>query len=232
MANGASDLEFSCDFLLCPNLTSPMILGLDFIMEQQLVLNFETGEISRQGQVLVCVKTPLTLVTSERTDSDVSTAPSEPVETATATVDTAIVGDGFVEREIKNFAEVQGRTDMTVHEIRLTNPTPIKQWYRPQNPAMQQIIDEEVDRMLTEDIIEPSESPWSSPIVLADKKDGRKKRFCIDFRKINSVSQKDAYPIPHINGILDKLPKDTAENSTGARTDQPGSPTLDFPASG
>jgi hypothetical protein len=69
---------------------------------------------------------------------------------------------------------------------------------------MQGIIDEEVDKMLAEGVIEPSDSPWSSPIVLAKKKDG-KHRFCIDFRKVNEVTRKDAYPLPFINVILDKL---------------------------
>jgi hypothetical protein len=69
---------------------------------------------------------------------------------------------------------------------------------------MQGIIDEEVDKMLTEGVIEPSESPWSSPIVLAKKKDG-KYRFCIDFRKVNEVTRKDAYSLPFIKVILDKL---------------------------
>jgi hypothetical protein len=69
---------------------------------------------------------------------------------------------------------------------------------------MEGIIDEEVDKMLAEGVIEPSDSPWSSPIVLAKKKDG-KHRFCIDFRKVNEVTRKDAYPLPFINVILDKL---------------------------
>ena len=66
------------------------------------------------------------------------------------------------------------------------------------------MINKEVDQMLADGIIEPSESPWSSPIVLAKKKDG-KYRFCIDFQKVNEVTRKDAYPLPFINAILDKL---------------------------
>jgi hypothetical protein len=69
---------------------------------------------------------------------------------------------------------------------------------------MQAVINEEVDRMLAEGIIEPSHSPWSSPVVIAKKKDGAP-RFCINFKKINDVSRKDAYPLPFINAILDKL---------------------------
>ena len=47
-------------------------------------------------------------------------------------------------------------------------------------------------------------SPWSSPIVLVPKKDGSS-RFCVDYRRLNSVSRKDVYPLPRIDDILDTL---------------------------
>lgn len=58
--------------------------------------------------------------------------------------------------------------------------------------------------MLKAGIIEPSFSEWSNPIVMVKKPNG-KYRFCLDFRKVNGVSKKDAYPLPNMNGILDKL---------------------------
>jgi len=69
---------------------------------------------------------------------------------------------------------------------------------------MQKIIDDEVEEMLRNGIIEPSASPWSSPVVIVKKKDGRP-RFCIDFRKVNEVTEHDAYPLPQIHATLDKL---------------------------
>ena len=57
--------------------------------------------------------------------------------------------------------------------------------------------------MLANDIIEPSQSEWSSPIIMA-KRNG-KYRFCLDFRKVNSVTKKDAYPLPFMSSILDRL---------------------------
>jgi len=62
---------------------------------------------------------------------------------------------------------------------------------------MQRIIDDEVSSMEKDGIVEPSNSAWSSPIVIVRKKDGRH-RFCIDFRKVNEVTERDAYPLPHI----------------------------------
>lgn len=58
--------------------------------------------------------------------------------------------------------------------------------------------------MLEKDIIQPSTSPWASPIVLVRKKDGSQ-RFCIDYRKLNGITKKDAYPIPRIDDTLDTL---------------------------
>ena len=58
--------------------------------------------------------------------------------------------------------------------------------------------------MVDKGTIQPSQSPWSSPIVLVKKKNGTL-RFCIDYRKLNAATRKDAYPIPRIDDTLDTL---------------------------
>ena len=65
-------------------------------------------------------------------------------------------------------------------------------------------MQEEVDKMLAADVIRPSYSPWRSPVVIIPKKDGSK-RFCVDFRKVNKVTEQDSFPIPRIDDILDRL---------------------------
>ena len=91
------------------------------------------------------------------------------------------------------------------HEIILEPGTkPIKQRYYPVSPFKQKIIDDEVEEMLKLGVIEKSNSPWSSPVCLARKKDGSF-RFCIDFRQVNKYTKKDAYPLPYIATILNRL---------------------------
>ncbi len=61
-----------------------------------------------------------------------------------------------------------------------------------------------LDDMLGRSVIQPSSSPWASPVVLVPKKDGSL-RFCIDYQKVNSVTRKDAYPLPRVDDTLDIL---------------------------
>ena len=60
--------------------------------------------------------------------------------------------------------------------------------------------------MLELGVIEPSRSEWCSPIVMVGKKDGST-RFCVDFRKVNAISKFNAYPMPRVDELLDRLGK-------------------------
>ena len=64
--------------------------------------------------------------------------------------------------------------------------------------------DKQIEEMLKKDVIQPSSSPWASAIVMVTKKDGSK-RFCVDYRKLNDITVKDAYPLPRIDASLDQL---------------------------
>ena len=115
------------------------------------------------------------------------------------------------------FTSTPGRTNILKHHIELIPGT------KPRNsspyryaPARRKIIDLHLDEMLTQRVIVPSKSPWVSPIVLAPKKDGSY-RLCIDYRKLNEVIVRGAYPIPRIDDILYALQNTRFISTLGLR---------------
>jgi len=100
--------------------------------------------------------------------------------------------------------DLPGRTTLAEHKITLTTNEPIrvKQYPLPYNTK--QDIQKEVEVMLSLDVIEPSESPYSSPVVIVRKKDGTN-RFCVDFRMLNKSTIFDAEPMPNTDEIFSRL---------------------------
>lgn len=85
-----------------------------------------------------------------------------------------------------------------------TDSRPIRQRAYRAPLSKRKIISDQIDDMLNQGIIRPSSSPWASPITLVPKKGGEL-RFCVDYRKLNSVTIKDSYPLPLIQDIFDQL---------------------------
>ena len=104
--------------------------------------------------------------------------------------------DWFAKRDGKT-----GNTDWGEHGVNVQGAPPLKTSYQGVPRAKQQIDDEHVDKMLKQGVIEPSDSPWSFPTVLVTKKDGSI-RFCVDYRRLNALSLKDAYNLPRIDETL------------------------------
>jgi len=97
-----------------------------------------------------------------------------------------------------------GWTDLVTHRIDTGDHRPIRQQLRRYPPLHLQAIDEHLQGMLEQDVKEPASSPWASNIVLTKKKDGTL-RCCIDYRRINVITRKDAYPLPKTDQCLDAL---------------------------
>ena len=97
-----------------------------------------------------------------------------------------------------------GRTNRLQHHIRTSDANPIRQTMRRVPMAQRDEMRQLLTRMLQEGVVEPSTSPWASPVVLVRKKDGTT-RFCIDYQRLNAVTHKDAYPLPRIDETLDTL---------------------------
>ena len=102
------------------------------------------------------------------------------------------------------FTVTSGRSDIITHDI-VTEPRK-RVKFRPYRvpEARRQVIREEFKRMLRLGIIEESHSAWSSPIVLVKKPDGSR-QFSNTFRKLNEISLCEAYPMPRINELIERL---------------------------
>ena len=97
-----------------------------------------------------------------------------------------------------------GCTDVICHRIETGDHVPVRQPpYR--IPMMhREVIGKMVNEMQDRGIVQPSASPWASPVVLVPKKDGSL-RFCVDYRRLNALTKKDVYPLPRIDDIVDTL---------------------------
>jgi len=176
------DKAETIDFYLVPSLQQEVILGIDFWKKFQIAPQL-ISQIDILGENSnVDVEIPLTEEEKSKLKTVISLFP-------------CFEKEGL------------GLTDLMQHKIELIeNTKPIKQRYFPVSPAIEKLIHAEIDEMLRLNVIEEApHSPWSSPIVLIRKND--KVRLCLDSRKVNLFTIKDAYPLPLIDGILSRLPK-------------------------
>ena len=81
---------------------------------------------------------------------------------------------------------------------------PIKVPGRPYSPLDLEKIKDFIDENIANGIIKESEAPWSAPLVLATKADGTT-RVCVDYRALNRVTKKDAYPLPRMDESFQKF---------------------------
>ncbi|XP_060536007.1 uncharacterized protein LOC132707976 [Cylas formicarius] len=173
------------DVLVVPELSNNLILGTDFWISMDVVPNLKRNEwrFGEYPMVEVCGITDESTLTEDQRERL----------------------NSLVDEKFERMSKGLGYTTVATHEIVLEeNVKPIKQRYYPVSPFKQKILDEEVKKMLEMDVIEPSKSAWSSPVLLVPKEDNAY-RFCVDYRALNKVTKKDAYPLPYVSSILDRL---------------------------
>ncbi|CAF4637904.1 unnamed protein product, partial [Rotaria sp. Silwood2] len=90
------------------------------------------------------------------------------------------------------------------HTINTGNNPPISSRPYPRTPQQRRELQAEIHKMLQTNQIRPSNSPWSSPVIIHKKKDGSV-RFLVDYRKLNSVTKKDSFPQPTTEELLQRL---------------------------
>jgi hypothetical protein len=96
-----------------------------------------------------------------------------------------------------------GQVDSTGHHVETTGGPIFQQPYRA-GPFARTAEQAEVNRMLEEDIIEPATSEWSSPVVLVPVRD-EGMCFCVDYSKLNNLTERDDYPLLRLDECIDSL---------------------------
>lgn len=97
-----------------------------------------------------------------------------------------------------------GVTNCGYHEIETEDSMPIRLPPYRAAPAIKTEIEKQVDNMKEHNIIQPSTSPWTSPVVLVKKKDGSY-RFAVDYRRLNSITKPMSYPLPNLDDVFDAI---------------------------
>ena len=97
-----------------------------------------------------------------------------------------------------------GQTNEGEHVIITEDVYPIKKNAYRTSPKENEFIKSEIDEMLKQDLIKPSTTPWSFPVVVVKKKNG-KFRLCVNYKALNDVTKKDNYPLPYVDDIFDSL---------------------------
>ena len=174
--------------------TSSIILGFDFISQHGVVVDGAHLSVRFPNFNL-----SLPVISASSHSVIRSIAPSE-------SHDASLLAqrDAVINRHPTLFDGKLGITSVASHRIDTGDAYPIKTNRILSSPAEMAEIDRQLDEMLRDDVIEPSSSPWASPVVLVRKADSSW-RFAIDYRRVNDVTNKDASPLPLQIEFIDRL---------------------------
>lgn len=160
------------DILIVPEIEQEVILGTEFWKKMGVIPDQRSGQ-------WIFFKQPKVEITA--IEARTTLKPDQEQEL------TKILDEEFPQL----FSEKLGYAKGITHKIEVDGP-PIRQRANPISPALQKQLETELDNMIRKGIVERSNSPWSSPVLLVPRKDG-KYRFCVDYRKLNNVTRRDAY---------------------------------------
>ena len=108
-----------------------------------------------------------------------------------------------------------GRTWLQTHDIDTGNSPSVRSAFYKQSPEMRRETERQVKEMLKHNIIEPSNSPWYSPVVLI-KKSNNEYRFAVDYRKLNKITKPQSFPLPRLSDMFDAIGESNAKFFTSA----------------
>lgn len=110
----------------------------------------------------------------------------------------------LVNRFLSVFQDIPSRTSLIEHDVDVGNAAPIRQHPYRVNATKREVMRKEVSYLLENDMAKPSNSSWSSPCILVPKPDGTS-RLCTDYRRVNTVTIPDSFPLPRIDDCIDRI---------------------------
>ena len=179
------------------------------------ICNLSATPIEIKPRSLICSVSEVKVVDSWSPEMQ---APSSDKQGLGHGLDVKVNVDGFASDEIDQIDEMLykwkhifstgitdiGRTNLVEHEIKLHDNIPFREPYRRIPPGMFEEVRQNLKEMLEIGAIRKSNSPYCSNVVLCRKSDGSL-RFCIDLRKLNNRTIKDAYSLPRSTEVMDSL---------------------------
>lgn len=183
--------------LVVPSLPQSFIFGCDFAKQFKLQVNFSENVWN--------IKSESCSLNVSNTDSDFS----EFNYSLCTLEQLSDFQKRIAEKIINSFKEIDGknrlgRTDKIILSIDTGDAKPFRKRPYVMSPYMSQILNKELDEMLRLGVVEPSQSPWCSPVLLV-KKRGGDYRLCFDGRPLNAITKHDSYPLPNVERILHSL---------------------------
>lgn len=173
--------------LVMPGLSQKLLLGKDFFdaFGIQLKLKSDCALINKEISVLETSRTSII-----------------PIEDLSVRQQQQLLG--LVSDMRNSIGAGLGRTNILKHNIDTGDHRPVYQKQYQFSPTIKKQIEKEIDVMLENDVIEPSISPWCSPVLLVKKPNGEN-RLCLDSRQLNKITKRDTYPLPRVTTIIDNL---------------------------
>ena len=218
MANGVVDLHPRQDFeVLIANFSKkqvqlPKHTVLGYASRHPLAILTPNSKVAQQVSKVLNL-TPLTADSQSTVSDGAEPGAVDSVGELRKTLDLSHIEDESLRhrtyRMLSKHSEMWsgklGTIHATEHRIEVEKGThPIRSLPYRQGPAMRRVAAEQIQEQLDAGVIEPCTSEWASPIVFVPKKDGTL-RFCVDYRKLNTKTLADAYPLPRMDDCLDSL---------------------------
>lgn len=217
-------------FVHLPGLSMSLILGRDFLAKSGIVIDIANGGYrERDGDALKLFSKASALTKACQSQGEARVREEEsaprkrvnaPPEQCAALQERAVhpllvQAQSLLEGERAQlssllyeydamFTDCPGRTTLVKHRIDTGDARPWKCNPRPISLAKRKALDAALDELIETGVVERSNSPWGFPVVLVPKKDDTY-RLCVDYRRLNEITKKDAYPLPSISSLVSNL---------------------------